>query len=440
MDFTTYRITMHSRLLIYLKRYFVILLLVFILASCSIGYAESREETLEETIISIVNKELESTPSKIPPSATPTPKPTHTPGVTKTPTPTISTPEPEDTRQLTDYPIVGYGPSDFPADINPLTGLNVLDPDILNRRPISIKVSNYPRGIRPQWGLSQADQVFEYYHEAGLTRFNAIFYSKDGSQIGPIRSGRFTDIDLVGMYKAFFVYGSADIRVREALDNSNFSDRRVSLTDYPCPPTIKYPTCRIERETWNHLVTNTEMVHKHFDDKGIENERQNLDGFGFNTEFPINGLEGSDIRIRFSSGSYHKWSYDPASGSYIRYQDLTSADKGEETYELMVDRLNGQPISAENVVVILANYTYYSVDPEMVFIDFNEGGIAYGFRDGLAYPINWDLSTESKLIHLFIDDSNPYLLKPGNTWFILIGSSSTVETMEPDWQFQFTIP
>ena len=113
-----------------------------------------------------------------------------------------ATPTVLSTNQLPGY---GYGPFNFPPNINPLTGLLVDDISNLERRPISVKISNYQRGIRPQWGLSLADHVFEYYHEGGLTRFNAIFYGNDAGQIGPIRSARFSDKDIVEMYDAFFV-------------------------------------------------------------------------------------------------------------------------------------------------------------------------------------------------------------------------------------------
>ena len=40
------------------------------------------------------------------------------------------------------------------------------DPSLLERRPLAIKVANYPRYIRPQSGLTLADNIFEYYIEA----------------------------------------------------------------------------------------------------------------------------------------------------------------------------------------------------------------------------------------------------------------------------------
>jgi len=93
--------------------------------------------------------------------------------------------------------IVRYGPDNFPANVNPLTGLEVADASILERRPIMIKVSNFPREGRPHAGLSAADIVFDYYTGEGANRFLALFYGTDSEQIGPIRSGRLIDRYLV---------------------------------------------------------------------------------------------------------------------------------------------------------------------------------------------------------------------------------------------------
>ena len=61
------------------------------------------------------------------------------------------------------------------TNTNPLTGLTATDPSLLERRPIAVKVTLFPRYVRPESGLTLADIVFEYYIEAGLTRFIAVF-------------------------------------------------------------------------------------------------------------------------------------------------------------------------------------------------------------------------------------------------------------------------
>src|SRR5271154_27738 len=57
------------------------------------------------------------------------------------------------------------GPFNFPAGVNPLTGLKVDDPAVLTRRPLAVKISNAPALVRPQAGISQADLVFEHITE-----------------------------------------------------------------------------------------------------------------------------------------------------------------------------------------------------------------------------------------------------------------------------------
>jgi hypothetical protein len=96
--------------------------------------------------------------------------------------------------------------------LNPLTGLPAADPALLDRRPLAIKISNYPRDIRPQYGLNEADVVFEYYIEWGYTRFIGIFYGNDATQIGPVRSGRYFDEHITRMYQAYYV-STTPIRV-----------------------------------------------------------------------------------------------------------------------------------------------------------------------------------------------------------------------------------
>jgi len=69
----------------------------------------------------------------------------------------------------------GEGNPDFnPLNTNnPLTGLPVSNPSLLERRPMVIKITNAPDIIRPQSGLTLADVVYEYYIEWGDTRFIA---------------------------------------------------------------------------------------------------------------------------------------------------------------------------------------------------------------------------------------------------------------------------
>ncbi len=107
------------------------------------------------------------------PTSTPTARATATAASTAAPTPLPTIPLTPTITPL--YPPEGYGPANFPANVDPLTGLPVSDPALLQRRPMLIKVSNLPRNVRPQWGLSLADLIFEYYTEEGSNSLRGHF-------------------------------------------------------------------------------------------------------------------------------------------------------------------------------------------------------------------------------------------------------------------------
>src|SRR3989304_6840605 len=112
-----------------------------------------------------------STPTPEPPTPTLSPPSTSTPAPTDTPVPPTSTVTPTLSPTATStpaYPPEGYGPQNFPSDVNPLTGLKLLDSDLLARRPVATTVSIVPRpSSRPPWGLTSADLVYDYYQNNG---------------------------------------------------------------------------------------------------------------------------------------------------------------------------------------------------------------------------------------------------------------------------------
>jgi len=73
-----------------------------------------------------------------------------------------------------------YGPDkeDFPANVNPFTGLPVADPDLLRQPALLVSITHFPPEVRPQGGLSFAPWVFEYLIATGTTRFAAIFHGQ----------------------------------------------------------------------------------------------------------------------------------------------------------------------------------------------------------------------------------------------------------------------
>ena len=341
------------------------------------------------------------------PAASPTPTEMPTIAETSTPLPT-ETPTPQPTLP---YPPEGYGPSNFPSGVDPLTGLHVANPALLERRPMVIKVSNLPRNVRPQWGLSLADIVFEYYTEEGSTRFAAVFYGNNADTVGPIRSGRFIDVHLVRGYKAIFAFGSAYVAEMERYLQSEFANRLV--VEGPNSPLKRY-----DPNGFDYLVVNTADLSAFITAKGVENGRQNLDGMSFKLAAPTTGQPGKQAIVHYSGSIYNRWDYDPTTGKYLRFSETADAfNTGQnEQYAQLTDRLTGQPLAFDNVVVLYVNHELYS--PGIYDILLSGSGDAYAFRDGQMYQVKWQRG-DTDVVSLTNPDGTPFAFKPGTTWFIL---------------------
>jgi hypothetical protein len=334
----------------------------------------------------------------------------------------------------------GFGPVNYPAGVNPLTGLIVIDPSRLERRPMVIKIANFPRSSRPQWGLNVADHVYEYYLEDELTRFIGVFYGTDAKRVGPIRSARPFDEHIVRAYKGIFAFGYADDRVIDLWEEDDLSPFLVIERPGNCPP-----MCRIGPEDeYNTLYTDTALLSQYISDKGVSNDRQRLEGLYFEERsFLANGGgAASRIEIRYSPMSYHYWEYNPGSKRYYRWQDAERASVGAETYAPLVDSLDNQQVGSDNLVILYApvDFFYLSRSTEIYNIHLKGSGEGYAMRDGRIFAIQWKRKKSQDVLTLSFPNGAPYPLKPGNTWFEVLSAGGPHRVDGPIWRFEFVQP
>jgi hypothetical protein len=291
--------------------------------------------------------------------------------------------------------------------------------------------------------LSLADIVYDYYHNGGYSRFHAIFYGNNANLVGPIRSGRMLDYELVHMYQSILAYGSADALINQRFFNSDFSDRLIlEGNPSPCPPTATDPMCRFEPATYDLLLGDTAMMTAYATSHGVSNGRQNLDGMTFNPAIQANSLAGNQVYVRYSGDNYTRWDYDPTAGKYLRFQDNTFDTGQGEEYTPLTDRLNKQQISASNVVVLLVRHEFYQQPPnEIIDILLSGTGTAYAFRDGQMYQLVWNRPNINSVLYLTYPDGTTFAFKPGTTWFQVVGiSTQATQENTGAWRFNFLMP
>jgi hypothetical protein len=389
---------------------------------------------------------LSSNMAEVTPTPTKTPRPldvallptnTPTPFVppTLTPTPTAAvtdtaTPTPEPTQPVT--PTVTPWPT-FGPDTCPLTGLQVSDPALLQRRPLAIKIQNASLS-RPQYGLPQADIVYEHLSEAAITRFTGIYLCQDVDKIGSVRSARFIDLEIPAMYKSLMAFSGTSPGLYPKFKEADFRDREfwydqgIHSEAFYRDKELRAQGLPIEHT----LFALPDKVWEIADKLGI-NQPQDLQGMTFAYDTPSGGQPGVSINIPYPSRDMVvDYRYDAKTGTYLRWQ-------GGEPF---LDALSGQQISVTNVVLVYANHVdadfyedYPRTNHPSVQIQVWGTGPALIFRDGQAFEGLWARPNRDDML-VFRDKAGqvPIPLKPGNTWIQLIPLPGHRWSFEASWK------
>ena len=314
------------------------------------------------------------------------------------------------------------------SSINPLTGLPVENPENLLLPPALVSVTNFPVTARPQAGLSFSPIVFELYIGEGMTRFLAVFYGDypraslpdQGESVaddltagmpqpvvGPVRSGRLPYEHLRQLYNGFIVMASAYSKVAAQLNDYV----NVYGSDSQDVNSALMPVEQLE-----------EVARANQQDLG----EMNLSGMSFDAALPENGKPAPSLWIFFSHLNQVFWRYNAENGSYHRWQD--NADGA--TFVEQTDRLNGQPLTFENVIVLFVEHEVQGATLIDLGLLYVKRGKALLFRDGVMQEIYWTTISEEyerttgrlRPIRFIDAQGSPVALKPGQTWVELIPS------------------
>jgi hypothetical protein len=326
---------------------------------------------------------------------------------------------------------------------NPLTGLPVSDPTFLQHRPLAIKVGNSPDYVRPQSSLTLADVVYEYYIEWGDTRFIAVFYSNlyNIERVGPVRSGRYFDEHIARMYHSFVMFKGADPREFEYFKSLDISPFFISVGIGNCPPYYYGP---YKRDSYNNIFFNVTKWEACVAKKGLDNSPQTIIGGFFSEEAPESPLSVTRIYDFYSVYNYSYWEYDPINRIYARYQESKDlVNRKVEVYEPLYDDYTKEPVTAENVVVLFVPYIFTNenqAEDEVYNPQLVDYGNAYVFRDGVAIPARWNRTALDQPILLTNLDGTPIYLRPGQTFYQVMGVTSKQIQNGPEWRFEFATP
>lgn len=294
-----------------------------------------------------------------------------------------------------------------PATLNPLTGLP-LAAGLKKQRPVVVCINNDPVA-RPQYGLSQADVMYEYFMEGySITRFSGVFYGQSPVRIGPVRSARLINYYLGALYNAPLFCSGASDQVRYMLKNqSPFPYLDIDLDD----PNNRHFSDSIGTDYRTRLNTSGPYLQSWKKDWEIE-EPANIRGFTFG-DLPAGGQPATEIAIPYTkaTGADVSYTYNKADGNYRRFM-------GEETH---LDANTGKQIAVENVIIQMVTHQQTDMVEDKlgnkgILLDLFEGNQALIFRDGQVFTGTWQSAQRGDTPHFYDEKGAEIPLKPGQTW------------------------
>ena len=293
-----------------------------------------------------------------------------------------------------------YEPLPAVAGVAALTGL-AADASVTSRPVVAVKIDNYWRA-RPQWGLDEADVVVEENVE-GVTRFVALFHSRTPAVLGPVRSARTGDLDLLAaMNRPVFAYSGANAGVTEWIASATASGLLVDYTAQRRPCYFRTP----DRPGPHNLLldpTCSQPVAA-ADTPGPARPMWPIDA-GWAPPAGVAATPDTTFPVPMD-GVAVTWAWDAATGVYVRSQD------GEPHVAA-----SGARLAASNVVVLSVVHVPSPVDarsPNPITVGT---GSAVVHRDGVAIAAVWSRATPyDGLAFLDVGTGAPLPLDTGVTF------------------------
>lgn len=280
--------------------------------------------------------------------------------------------------------------------VMPLTGVAVGNAMIAARPALVVKIDNHP-DARPQFGLNAADIVYEENVEQ-LTRFAAVFHTNDVDQVGPIRSGRTQDVQLLGsLNRPLFAWSGGNARVTAAVNDSDL----VNLSPAETGNAGGYFRERRADEDVEHTLYSRTAILWGLAPAGSEPPPQQF-AYRDLDDAPA-GEVSAGVEVAMD-GIAVAWAWDEGLGQLVRSQ-------------------NGRPhddttgrITAENVVVLEVDYQPSPADarsPDAVTVGT---GQVWVFSAGRMVAGTWSRADRLDVFTLTAADGTEIELTPGRTW------------------------
>ena len=282
--------------------------------------------------------------------------------------------------------------------IAPLTGLAISEE--LPGAILAVKIDNSPDAW-PQTGINNADIVFEENVE-GWTRFIAVFHSKSPEPVGPIRSMRTQDIDILSSFGTVGLVGSGgNEKVLAAINNSDLVN--LSYTGWGDEDVFYRDK---QRRSPHNLFASTSNLFSKIPPQGSE-VRPPFSFLSNGSQFEGRAAGGLVLQMKGSMRAV--WFWNESNARFERYnEDVPAVDSSNE------------PVSTENVVAIVTSYRPSQADPRSPEAITVGSGDTVVFSGGKFQVGFWSRSDNQSPWILTTPEGLEIRLQPGRTWVELV--------------------
>lgn len=281
---------------------------------------------------------------------------------------------------------------------------------ISSLRPVlAVKIGNTSLE-RPPAGVQDADLVYVEMVEGGLTRLMAIFSQKLPAQVGPVRSARETDVQLLGEYGSIaLAYSGAYSTVQALLTKTSLQlvSFDTSAKGYRRDPNRPPPPDDVMGNP-SVLMTRAPKAAKAKDV-----------GFRFGA-LPAGGKPVSTLVAHYPLARITAH-WDSASGTWLMSVDGS-------TWKTV----DGTRLAPTSIIIQYVQESYLNRrDAHGTAVPYAHtvgSGKAVVLRNGQALQATWSRPNASAgTTWKLADGSGPALLTPGQTWVLLVPASRPVQ-------------
>ncbi len=336
-------------------------------------------------------------------------------GRTAVPDP-VPAPVPDDKAKEPDDDFVPDG------NVNPLTGLcDGIGDEMLTRRPVAFMVSNSYDSL-PQWGISQADILYEMLAEGRITRLLAIF--QDPSKIdalASIRSARPYFIDIAQSYGAVYLHFGGSVPAYNAIaSRSDLISIDGIKGSWEGSLFIRDPERRKKLGMEHSVYTDGEKI-----ETALPKLKADLSQSGSPSAFRFgsahsaqNGAPAVKVTVTYSERNRPWYEYDAETGQYLRFQ------YGEKHMDARQDR----QVSVKNLFVLrMATRDVPDSRLKLVEVTTTGQGSGYYFCDGKMTEITWKKEGYNKPITFYTADGQELTAARGQSFVSVVTERASVE-------------